>query len=112
MKTQPLYGGKLCACERTPENDTLAYRVQRRRRVSFLFSTGLVAAYFAFVLIVTAKTRALSGQWVSGLSVAMLMGVIVIVGCLVTTTAYIVWLGHVQKAHDRAVRRGAVHENR
>lgn len=111
MKTQPFYGGALHLSEHTLERETIAYRVRRRRRVSFLFSASLVAAYFAFVLLVTAKTRALNGQLVSGLSVAMLLGVVVILGCLASTTAYIVWLGHVQRAHDRAVRRGAAHEN-
>jgi uncharacterized membrane protein (DUF485 family) len=111
MKTQSIYGAKLRASERALKQRTVAYRIQRRRRASFLFSAGLVAAYFAFVLIVTSRTPALSGQLLSGLSVAMLLGVVVILGCLVMTSAYIVWLGYVQKAHDQFARRGAAHES-
>ncbi|WP_158940735.1 DUF485 domain-containing protein [Burkholderia sp. S171] len=112
MKTQSIYGAKLRPGERALEQETVAYRIQRRRRASFLFSAILVAAYFAFVLIVTSRMPALSGQLLSGLSVAMLLGVVIILGCLVMTSAYIVWLGYVQKAHDQFARKGVGHESR
>ena len=112
MKTQTLNGATVRADNRRREQEGVPYRIRQRRRTSFAYSAGLVIAYFAFVLIVTLGKRALNGQLVSGLSLAMLLGIAIILACLASTTIYIAWLGRLQKTHDRAVSRGAAHESR
>lgn len=70
----------------------------RRRRVSLAFTAALAAGYWTFVFVITGKFNGLQGQISEGLSVAMLLGFLVIFACLMLTFAYLVVVVRLDKS--------------
>ncbi len=82
--------------------DSLAARIRRRRRASFGYCAALLGVYWAFVYVVTAKVSALSGLVADGLSVALMLGIVLIVGCLASTLLYVVSMSRAERAEAGA----------
>lgn len=91
------------AAHTTPR--TLAQRVRRRRRASFGFCAVLLGVYWAFVYVVTAKLSGLSGLVTDGLSVALMLGIVLIVGCLVSTLLYVVSMSRAERNESACGQR-------
>lgn len=80
---------------------TLTAIGQRRQRVSLLATFVLLLIYFSFVIVVANFKSVLSTQIIPGLSVAIAVGVAVIVVTMLITFSYVLWINFV---HDVAMR--------
>ncbi|WP_185723341.1 DUF485 domain-containing protein [Burkholderia cenocepacia] len=99
-KTPAAPGGLRASYVAHTPADSLAQRVRRRRRASIGFCTVLLGVYWAFVYGVTAKLPGLNGLVTDGLSVALMLGIVLIVGCLVSTLLYVVLMSRVERTES------------
>ncbi|MBR8094671.1 DUF485 domain-containing protein [Burkholderia cenocepacia] len=99
-KTPAAPGGLRASRAAHTTADSLAQRVRRRRRASIGFCAVLLGVYWAFVYGVTAKLSGLSGLVTDGLSVALMLGIMLIVGCLVSTLLYVVLMSRAERTES------------
>ena len=83
----------------------LAAVAAARWRVAIALTAVMMAAYFGFILLVAFQKPLLETQIVSGLSVGMLLGALVIVTAWVLTWIYVRWANRHYDAALEGIRR-------
>ena len=80
---------------------TVASVSAARWRIAVALTTAMMMIYFGFILLVAYNTPLMGTELLSGLSIGMLLGVLVIGAAWAVTWIYVVWAN---THHDAAVK--------
>lgn len=78
---------------------------QARRRVALILTATVVIVYFGFISLIAFNKPLMGTELVPGLSLGILLGALVILGCWIATWVYIRWANRVYDPELEAIRR-------
>ncbi|ANB74974.1 hypothetical protein AYM40_21300 [Paraburkholderia phytofirmans OLGA172] len=85
-----------------PKVETLRSVAVRRQRISLTITAALLLTYMGFVLLVSFCKTQLATVLAPGISLAIVLGISMVVFTLSLTFGFVVW---VNRVHDESLRR-------
>ncbi len=76
-----------------------------RHRVAVRLTTLVIVVYFGFIALIAFDKPLMGRELTPGLSIGILLGALVILGCWVSTWLYIRWANRVYDPELDAIRR-------
>lgn len=76
-----------------------------RRRIAVTLTSIVVVVYFGFISLIAFNKPLMGTELVPGLSLGILLGALVILGCWVSTAVYIRWANRVYDPELDAIRK-------
>jgi uncharacterized membrane protein (DUF485 family) len=93
--------------EPDPDVEALDALAAKRLRVALALTAAMLAVYFGFILLIAFAKGFLSERIVSGLTVGMTLGVLVILTTWALTWIYVSWANRVYEPEAQRLREAA-----
>ena len=95
------------ALDDDPDVRALDALASRRLRVALTLTAAMLVVYFGFILLIAFAKDFLSERLVSGLTVGMTLGVLVILATWALTWTYVRWANRVYEPEAERLREAA-----